>query len=258
MTCHHYEPALSEYVDGTLQASEQPEDAARLDALERHLEECAACRGIVEDLHTLRDAARHLEPRVPPAHVWTRIARETGVEPQGGRAAGEPRRGWAAFVPLPRWQPLAAAAALVLVLGASWLAWRQASAPVPAGAVVHAPQGQAPDPVLVQDVETELKLAEEHYVRAIAGLEVIAKAERSELDPQTAEVLQANLRVIDAAIGESRAALQTEPSSEVARNSLFEGLRRKVTLLQDTIALINEMRKGNQEGAARIVSGLNP
>ena len=26
---------------------------------------------------------------------------------------------------------------------------------------------------------------------------------------------------------------------------------------QGTIALINEMRKGNQEGAARIVSGLN-
>ena len=69
--------------------------------------------------------------------------------------------------------------------------------------------------------------------------------------------MQANLRVIDDAIGDSRAALKTDPSSDLAQDSLFEALRSKVTLLQDTIALINEMRKGNQEGAARIVSGLN-
>jgi hypothetical protein len=154
---------------------------------------------------------------------------------------------------------------VLLVLGGTWIAWRQLNSPAPAATVAPRAPGQAPldfargrpDPALVQDVETELKLAEEHYVRAIAGLEAIAKAEGSELDPQTAEVLQANLTVIDAAIGESRAAMQTEPASEVARNSLFEALRRKVTLLQDTIALINEMRKGNQEGAARIVSGIN-
>ena len=32
---------------------------------------------------------------------------------------------------------------------------------------------------------------------------------------------------------------------------------RKVSLLQDTIALVNEMRKGNENGAARIVEGIN-
>ena len=249
MTCHQYEAALSEYIDGTLQASEQASDQALVDALEAHLADCSRCRAIVEDLHTLRDAARLLQPRVPPAHVWTRIAQETGT-PAG-------RRWWSAVPGAVRWQPIAAAAMLLLVLAGTWLAWRQLSAPAPAATVAR-PMQNPPDPALVQDVETELKLAEEHYVRAIAGLEVIAKAEGSELDPQTADVLQANLRVIDAAIGESRAAVQTAPASEVARNSLFEALRRKVTLLQDTIALINEMRKGNQEGAARIMSELNP
>ena len=34
-------------------------------------------------------------------------------------------------------------------------------------------------------------------------------------------------------------------------------LRRKVALLQDTIALMNEMRKGNSAGAAQIVDSLN-
>jgi anti-sigma factor RsiW len=243
MTCHQHEAAISEYVDGTLQASDQPSDGARLEALETHLATCAQCRAIVEDFHTLRDAARTLQPHVPPAHVWARIAQETG--------APAPRSWWA----LGRWQPIAVAATVMLVLAGTWIAWRQLGTSAPT--VTMAPTQGRPDPALVQDVETELKLAEEHYVRAIAGLEAIAKAERSELDPQTAEVLQANLTVIDAAIGESRAAVQTEPASDVARNSLFEALRRKVTLLQDTIALINEMRKGNQEGAARIMSGLN-
>ena len=249
MTCHQYEAALSEYVDGTLQASEQAGDETLLDALEAHLAQCGRCRAIVEDFHTLRAAARTLQPHVPPAYVWTRIAQETRA-PGGGR--------WWALLPVPgRWQLIAAAAIVLLVLGGTWIAWRQLNSPAPAATVGRPAPGQAPDPALVQDVETELKLAEEHYVRAIAGLEAIAKAEGSELDPQTAEVLQANLTVIDAAIGESRAAMQTEPASEVARNSLFEALRRKVTLLQDTIALINEMRKGNQEAAARIMSGIN-
>ena len=71
------------------------------------------------------------------------------------------------------------------------------------------------------------------------------------------DILKANLTVLDGAIGESREALKQEPENDVAQQSLFEALSNKVALLQDTIALINEMRKGNQEGAARIVSGLN-
>ena len=45
-------------------------------------------------------------------------------------------------------------------------------------------------------------------------------------------------------------------ANELAQESLFEALRSKLALLQDMVALINEMRKGNQEGAARIVSEL--
>ncbi len=71
MNCEQYDASLSEYVDGTLQASEQPLDVTRLDALERHLAGCARCRAVVEDLHTLREAARRLEPHVPPADAWT-------------------------------------------------------------------------------------------------------------------------------------------------------------------------------------------
>lgn len=159
--------------------------------------------------------------------------------------------------PLPR-RPLAIAATLLVIVGGtSWMLWRQASVAAPATQqAVSSPAAPANEKV-AQTVENELKLAEEHYQRAIAGLEQITRTESATLDPQVASVLQKNLAVIDQAIGESRAALQAQPTSQVAQESLFEALRNKVGLLQDTIALINEMRKGNQEGAARVASGLN-
>ena len=107
-------------------------------------------------------------------------------------------------------------------------------------------------------MEAELRAAEEHYTKAISGLEQITKTEQGALDPGTAATLQKNLAVIDQAIGESRAALKTQPASEPAQESLVENFKAKIGLLQDTVALINEMRKGNEAGAARIVSGLKP
>ena len=84
----------------------------------------------------------------------------------------------------------------------------------------------------------------------------MAKDGQGSLDPQTAAVLQKNIGVIDQAIRESHAALQAQPTSEVAQASLFEALQRKVSLLRDTVALINEMRKGDPAGTAKIVGSL--
>ena len=58
---------------------------------------------------------------------------------------------------------------------------------------------------------------------------------------------------IDQAINESRAAVRTQPDNEPAQQSLLESFKTKIGLLQDTVALINEMRKGNDAGAARIL-----
>jgi hypothetical protein len=128
-------------------------------------------------------------------------------------------------------------------------------ADVPATASAGSGAASAAGGVAVS-IETELRQAEAHYENAIKGLEAIATTEQSELDPRTAATLQKNLAVIDQAISESRAAVRLEPASEPAQQSLIEGFKTKIGLLQDTVALINEMRKGNEAGAARIVSGL--
>jgi hypothetical protein len=125
--------------------------------------------------------------------------------------------------------------------------WHQ---PPPPDLTASAP---APD---AKAIEAELLQAEQHYQKAIAGLERIASAEKGSLDPQTASTLEKNLAVVDQAISESRAALKSQPDNEPAQMSLLENFKTKVALLQDTVALINEMRKGNETGAARLVTGL--
>jgi hypothetical protein len=62
-------------------------------------------------------------------------------------------------------------------------------------------------------------------------------------------MLSQNMKTISAAISESRSALVLNPGNGPARDSLFEALHRKVVVLQATVNLMNEMRKGNQVGA---------
>jgi anti-sigma factor RsiW len=243
MNCHQFELELGDYVDGTL-------PPARVSAVEAHVDSCTRCRATVADFTAIRGAARTLEPQMPAAHVWTQIA--AAVEPEQRRASVETERSswWRLGTGALAWKPLVAAAVmLVLLSGGTWLAWRDAARTrVTIIGSNGSPGGAVLDP--------EVQLAEQHYSSAIGDLEKVTQTESGSLDPETAKVVQANLEVIDQAIGQSRAALKSEPANPVAQDSLFDALRSKVQLLQDTVALINEMRKGNQEGAARIMSGM--
>ncbi len=254
MQCSRYREWIQELADGTLGSIRRAE-------LERHVDECPDCRAFAADLEAIRDATASLEPLAPPDGVWLQLA---GRLMQEGRVSLPPARPTA---PARHVALLAIAAALVLAVGASIVMlvpeFRSNNAAQPP-AVSAAPQpGNAAPTVAVQSVETEFRLAEQHYQNAIAGLEQAARLDEASadqnaaIDPQTAAMLQKNLHVIDQAIAESRSALRSEPQSAPARDSLFDALKRKVTLLQDTIALMNEMRKGNSAGAAQIVDGVN-
>jgi anti-sigma factor ChrR (cupin superfamily) len=250
---HPNDTALNDYIDGAA----GPDARAEID---RHLAACAACRQLVDDLRAVLAATRDLELREPPVRAWSRLERAIALEPQHATAAGTradaaiapqwPRRA----APYAAW--LAAAAALVLAafVGLRYTPGRQDNGRPPTAA--PAPGGTIAAGEAAQSIETELRQAESHYENAIKGLEAIANTEQSDLDPRTAATLQKNLAVVDQAISESRAAVRSQPASDPAQQSLIEGFKTKIGLLQDTVALINEMRKGNEAGAARIVSGL--
>ena len=236
MSCQDYEALIGDYVDGDI-------DEARRASLESHLATCASCRAVVADFSVIRAATLTLEAHVPPPDVWRRLSAAIEAEPKPFFGLGG-AYWWRALAP--------AAAMVVLVVALSWTAGRLT--PVATERLARATTGTVSEPA---SIVAEYQLAERNLTNTIAGLERIAADDRSTLDMETADVLQANLTVLDGAIGESRDALQKEPENDVAQQSLFDALRDKIALLQDTIALINEMRKGNQEGAARIVSGLN-
>ncbi len=243
MTCRDYNDAIAESLDGTL-------DPAKQRALERHVEGCEACRALVADLRSIQAAAFTLDRHEPPSHVLetlrSRIASETPPE--------IPNRLLAWPASQTTWVGWAAAAALVV---ATWVGISQlARNPEPHSDAPAQVSSEAPgDPVA--SVVTELEAAAGHYDKAIQELEQIAKSDGGALNPQVAGVLQKNLQVIDQAIGESRAALKAQPASPDAQESLFDAMRSKVTLLQQTVELINEMRKGNQAEAGRLIQGLN-
>jgi anti-sigma factor RsiW len=261
---HPNEDALNAYADGSLTAAEAAE-------IERHVASCVSCRQLVDDVREILRATADLDLQDPPARAWTRIERAIQLEQadaarrlQPGdrdadaahdRAAdgGHSRRttGYPTLLP---W--LAAAAALVLA-AAVGLRYAPGRSPNSAPSLqVQGGSAQVSSGDAAQSIENELRQAEAHYENAIKGLEQIASAEQNALDPRTAATLQKNLAVIDQAINESRAAIRSQPASEPAQQSLIENFKTKIALLQDTVALINEMRKGNEAGAARIVSGL--
>ena len=246
MKCESYTEHVIDLVDG-------PAGAEQHRALERPLEVCETCRALVTDLRAIRGAAFTLDRLEPPAHVWDQVRARVSAEPrlQGGARILPFGMGVAA----PRsW--LAAAAALILAtsIGVYSLVGGPREPPTESPEVATGPVEQDD---LVASVEAELQAAESHYDKAIHGLEQIAKSDNAELEPQVAAVLQKNLQVIDQAIDESRAAVRAQPTSVNAQESLFDAMRNKVSLLQQTIELINEMRKGNQAEAGRIVQGLN-
>ena len=237
--CQDVEAQLSQLVDGHLP------DAAAQATVRAHLEQCASCRGVLQDLERLRRTSRALGPVTPPDHLWLEVAGQLRLGDEL-KPAEQPHRA----MPVPRgplvqWIGLAAAL-LVATIGAYYF-YRPPSSPATV-------QSNAAAPGTVEAVAEELNLATSHYEKAIAQLEAMTKSDGGTLDPAVAKTLQQNIQTIDQAITESRTALTQDPGSEPARESLFEALRRKMVVLQTTVNLMNEMRKGNQAGAAEAIA----
>jgi anti-sigma factor RsiW len=237
--CQDVEPQLSQLVDGHLP------DAAAQATVRAHLEQCASCRGVLQDLEKLRRTSRALGPVTPPDHLWLEVAGQLRLGDELKPAEPPHRAMPVPRGPLVQWIGLAAAL-LVATIGAYYF-YRPPAAPATV-------QSNAAAPGTVEAVAEELNLATSHYEKAIAQLEALTKSDGGTLDPALAKTLQQNIHTIDQAITESRTALTQDPGSEPARESLFEALRRKMVVLQATVNLMNEMRKGNQAGAAEAIA----
>jgi hypothetical protein len=233
LTCADVTAALDELLDGRGRDGEHPVSLA---ALEAHVAGCPSCRVLVAEVRMIRDAARTLEPIAPPPAVWAavraRVAAQSPVARRGPRPerAGAWSAGWGAW-----FRPAAAAAMLTIVV--SSLAWM--------GTQLGQTTGR--DAARRTEAPSAFALAEAEYFDAIARLEEAAAESPRRLDDVTSAALRASIDDIDAAITEAREALAQEPGDEWSQESLLVALDSKVTLLQDTVALLGEAGSGTEE-----------
>jgi len=211
MNCSELETRIDAFVDGEL------DEGSRAD-VQRHLERCADCRAAVDELRALLQSARELPRAVePPRDLFPELRealppREASAP---GRVAGPQSRAWLGWAGL--------AASLLILLTAAVLYVGRDGGEAPA-----APQGE----LLASAPATAAYLAaEQEYVRATEQLLAALAERQAELPPETAAVVEENLRIIDTAIAEVKRALDEDPADPRNGQYLTALHRQKIQLL---------------------------
>src|SRR5262245_26671520 len=211
---------LSEYLDDELTPAERAE-------LEAHLASCRECAATLEELRGVVARAGALTPRPPANDLWPGI--EPRLQPRGTVAAFPQRapRRFSFTVP----QIVAAGLALMVVSGGGVWVLQHGGRATDLQRV--AASNTPPEPTIVMT-----SLSDPRYDEAIADLEQALEAGRSQLDPGTVKILEANLSAIDKAIDESRQALASDPANLYLNNHLADTRQRKLALLRRATALV--------------------
>ena len=204
---------LSDYLDDEL----SPTVRAKVDA---HLAGCAECTAVLSDLRSLVAAAGRLPGSMPDRELWDGVANRIGTN---GHVLPFRRR--FSFT-----VPQLAAAGIVLMLLSGGLVSILRPQTEPAPAVTDA--GRAGTPAVAP-----ARLVEKQYEDAVADLERILEEGRGRLDPETVRVLEQNLQTIDAAVEQSRRALEADPANAFLNSHLESARQRKLALLRRATAL---------------------
>lgn len=213
MSCTSYRDRIDAYVDGELAAPLAGE-------LRDHLESCADCRRAVEETRALLAAAAALPREIEPPRDLLPAIREAASS--AGRRGEGPARAFR------DWRLWAGAAASLLILLTATLVLLLPRGPQdrPAGAPVS-----GPDVPAAWSEEALLLDAEEEYARATRLLLATLEQRRGELSPETQEVVDSNLRVIDEAIEQVRLVLARDPGNPRNMQTLTALHRNKVQFL---------------------------
>jgi hypothetical protein len=265
LDCAAVDERLADYLEGDL-------DFAARREVEAHAASCARCAALLRDLEHIRASAAELPELTPSTDLWAGISRRIDApvlpfaRPTPNVVPGRRNFDWI--------KRAAVAAALVAVTAgvtytltvahgirgaAPTVAAIQPASPNSrisrnndtAQGTMAAASGRSDTPVspVASSRETEPlrpptqkvinEPASETYSREIDRLRTIFARNRSQLDPRTAAIIEANLKVIDDAIAQSKAALAQDPASRFLNSQLNSALGKKLELLQTAALLPN-------------------
>ena len=264
MTCEAFDTALPDYLEGTL-------DDSRRASVERHLSECVRCTSLLKDIENISKQAAALPDMVPSRDLWQGIEARIAapVIPLAARPERQRRV-------VPVWMGIAAAALVVSTAGITYmLTARSFGATQTAGIAPIAPRdtqarsnsetpaspvdigGAGVQPVAAtnpakssvpdrpstgasfvnRSQATDRAHSDQVYGREIDMLQNIVAQRRTQLDSSTVAIIEKNLKIIDRAIEQSRAALAKDPASRMLDQQLTHALDKKVELLRTAAML---------------------
>lgn len=238
---HPGDDLLQRYLDGDVPGLSR-------DRVSAHLAICPACERRRRALEELMLSLRALPASIaPPADLWTEVESRirSGEESDGADASdtrgnrfGEtaadtrilrfPRR-----KRFPRAAVAGLAAAAILLVGfALGRVIPRPSAPVAITPEVVSAPSTTPAPVSRSVTTVSLLDDDVAYDQSIAELHAILATMNDALLPETVAAIEENLRIIDTAIEEARAALAADPASDYLRRRISIHRQTKLDVLR--------------------------
>ncbi len=196
---------------------------------ELHRGNCDECGKLWDELENISAEAARLPLLAPSRDLWD------GIE---ARITTVPRS-----LPFYRTQTFRLAiAASLLIAVTSGVTWQLATSNTRQSVVAQSSSMTVSDEQTDSDDAAQMHQASfsasvSQMEREIATLQNIMTERRGELDLRTIAVLEANLKLIDTAIEESRAALASDPASQFLSSQFTRAYTSKLTLLRDAATL---------------------
>lgn len=192
---------------------------------ELHRANCAECAKLWDELENISAEAARLPLLAPSRDLWD------GIEARITTVPGS--------LPFYRTQTFRLAiAASLLIAVTSGVTWQLATSNTPQAIVAESSSmTETGSDDAAQMHQASFSASVSQMEREIATLQNIVTERRGELDPRTIAVLEANLKLIDTAIEESRAALASDPASQFLSSQFTRAYTSKLTLLRDAATL---------------------
>jgi anti-sigma factor RsiW len=273
MTCDEFDTALPDYLEGTLDDSRRAaaerhlSECVRCASLLRDIENIQKEAGTLPDMAPSRDLWQGIEARIaaPVIPLAARPERQRRLAPAWmGVAAAALIASTAGITYILTANSLRSATSVVAQVTPPTSPPQSNSGPETGAPAVST----APSPVDIRGAGTQPDLAPSlrpqttsssrqggatarlasqttsdraHsdlvYGREIEMLQNIVSRRRVQLDSSTVAIIERNLRIIDAAIAQSRAALAEDPASRMLDEQLTHSLDKKVELLRTAAML---------------------